>query len=244
VAVVSGDRFGDPSGAIAAAVEHIYLVFRRYGLRAQIESCPCGCMNKVEPASIRSHSLRALSADDLEDYVRKAMTTWGDEDDYRHFLPRILELGVSSEANSHTFVHLAFSKLAYAGWSSWPEQERAAVESLLATRWNIGLSMEPNRWLSEGPVFDAGDWLEVVELTGGDTAPFIAEWQRRGVAATLGHIVAFLEDNPRLVTEGELSNDRYNGFDQPQYAEEMCTWLTSLMDDPSFQEQLAAWYQQ
>jgi len=245
VAAECDERFGDSSGAIATAVEQLYRVFDRYPGLSQMEACPCGCMYSVDQASIRAHPLRELTSDDLDHYVSKAMTTWGDEDDYRHYLPRILELGASSEADDYTFVHIAYSKLNYANWRSWPAEEQAAITSFLTTRWSVGLTHNPPYTFEDAPEFDAAAWLDAVAYVI-DTSPLIDTWRRAGTAGTIGHIASFLESNPDLLTTGELGrgNDRRPVSDQPDYAHEMRTWLTALMDDPDFQQQLAAWYQQ
>src|SRR5215213_8574195 len=106
---------GTPNDAIGAAIEDLYLVFRRYGLRSRLDACPC-CTTHGDQARIESRSLRALTPADLEHYVSKAMTTWGDEDDFRHFLPRVLELAVSNDSLSFVDTELMLSKLAYASW--------------------------------------------------------------------------------------------------------------------------------
>ena len=85
----------DPAVALAAALERLYLVFRSYGLKPHIEGCPC-CVYDEDQDRVRSRSLRALTAEDFDTYASKALTTWGDADDLRHFLPRLLELVTGS----------------------------------------------------------------------------------------------------------------------------------------------------
>lgn len=112
---------------VRAAVEGLYRTFARYPLRAVIHSCP-HC--KLEDAETRLHvaPLRRLSRDELAVYAAKAMMTFGDEDDFRHFLPRIAEL--AADRGGWGVPELC-RKLAYARWDSWPEPERAAVERWL-----------------------------------------------------------------------------------------------------------------
>ena len=63
MAADGGERFGDPSGAIATEVEQLYRVFRRYPAVSQMEACPCGCMNRINQARVHAHPLRELSAE-------------------------------------------------------------------------------------------------------------------------------------------------------------------------------------
>ena len=76
------------------AVEKLYKVFSRYSLRRHVEGCPC-CVHEEDKRALESKPLQNLSAAELGRYSFKAMTTWGDKDDFRHFLPRIFELMVS-----------------------------------------------------------------------------------------------------------------------------------------------------
>ncbi len=236
---------GAPLDAMRPAIEDLYLVFRRYGLKSRLEACPC-CTTDADQALIHSRSLRALTPDDLEHYVSKAMTTWGDEDDYRHFLPRLLELAVEDESRSFWNTELILSKLAYAGWRGWPAAEQRAVESFLSLRWSLGLTQQPRYSLVESDSeFDAGEWLCGIELAGLDTTPFVDVWLRMGEVSTFGHVVAFLESNPHLLTDGRVGAVYWGDTaEAPAYAEPMRTWLSSLLDDPDFQARLAAWYQQ
>jgi hypothetical protein len=231
---------GTPTGAIAAAIEGLYLVFRPYGLRLRLDACPC-CTTDADQARIHSRPLRALMGDDLEHYVSKAISTWGDEDDFRHFLPRLLELTVNNDSRPwHT--DLMLNKLGYAGWYRWPEAEQAAVKSFLSVRWSVGLT-EPVYDLLEHSGFDADEWLCGVTLTGLDTEPYVDVWVRMGAVSTFGHVVAFLESNPHLLTEGRLAYWA-DTTEQPAYADQMRSWLRSLLNDPDFEARLAAWYQQ
>jgi hypothetical protein len=98
------------SAAIANAIEDLYRVFAGCRLDPHVEGCP-HCVSDRDHARIHSRPLRSLSGDDLGRYAFKAMTTWGNERDFRHFLPRILELLVSNDLDPPTEVVLG--KLAY-----------------------------------------------------------------------------------------------------------------------------------
>ena len=115
-----------------AETRELYRVFARYPHGA-LDGCPC-CTSREETLAITRVPLAALRHDDLETLARKAMTTLGDEDDYRHFLPRIMEL--SLEPSPHLgFDHFVIGgKLDYAKWKTWPEDERAAIQ-----KWTLAL---------------------------------------------------------------------------------------------------------
>ena len=60
--------------------------------------------------------LRDLTDTDLKKYAFKALTTWGNADDFRHFLPRLFELEAVHPQRIVGLVdpEILFGKLAYA----------------------------------------------------------------------------------------------------------------------------------
>ena len=229
------------SAALADAVERLYFVFRRYGLRAHLDGCPC-CVTDEDGRRIRSRSLRALSAEDLERYASKALTTWGDTDDFRHFLPRLLELVTGSPYDDITN-EILLSKLAYARWWDWPQEEQDAIELVLWLRWNIGLTLDPSE-------FDADAWLCGIALAGADSSRYITAWRATTAPPAFAHLATFLTSNPDLLSQGRLAKAfypddpaEYPGHPAEDVAREMRDWLDACMAEAEFQAQLAAWYQ-
>ncbi|EFH85170.1 hypothetical protein [Ktedonobacter racemifer] len=83
-------------------IEHIYTTFSSYLLHHPVEGCP-HCISHEDQERIASKPLRELTEEDLRRYTLKALTTWGDVNDLKHFLPRMLELVVS-----HRFPYLDY----------------------------------------------------------------------------------------------------------------------------------------
>ena len=231
-----------PPVALADAVEHVYYVLRRYGLKAHIEGCPC-CVFDEDQQRVRHRSLRTLTAEDLELYAADALLTWGDADDFRHFLPRLLEL-VTGSPDDEINNEILLSKLAYANWWEWPQQERDAIEAVLQLRWELGLTLDPSE-------FDADTWLCGVALAGSDSSRYIDAWHTSTAHTAFEHLATFLTSNRDLLTEGRLTNAfypedpaDYPGHPAEDVAREMREWLDACMADAQFQNRLAAWYQQ
>ncbi len=86
-------------------------------------------------APLASKPLRRLGPTDLERFKWKVLTTWGDADDFRHYLPRMLELEATETARHAGGPEVIFSRLAYAAWGEWPPAEREAVESFCRAWW-------------------------------------------------------------------------------------------------------------
>lgn len=114
---------------LAAAIEGLYSVFGRYPRRSTIDGCPC-CV-RAEAQAALNKPLRKLACEDLSHFAFKAMTTWGDDRDYRHFLPRILDLAATQAGRSWPGfdLEIQLGKLERAGWNRWKEPERIALQA-------------------------------------------------------------------------------------------------------------------
>jgi hypothetical protein len=231
--------------AIANAIEDLYRVFAGYRLGPHVEGCP-HCVSDRDHARIYSGPLRSLTAEDLGRYAFKAMTTWGNARDFRHFLPRILELVASNALDSFVPTEVVLGKLASGKWRTWPEQERTALRSFLRLRWSVGLAQDAAGLLGcDACQFDADSWLCGVAYAGEDTVPYVEVWRQEGATETIAHVAAFLVMNPDLIAHGRLGNAFWDtrAAATAACAEEMRSWLTACMDDPEFQAQLATHYQ-
>ena len=98
--------------ALHEAVERLYEVFARYPLITPVTGCPC-CTTPADYAMLASKPLRQLTAKDLRKYATKALTTWGDVNDFRHFLPRLFELIFFDNFSIDVDAESLFRKLPY-----------------------------------------------------------------------------------------------------------------------------------
>lgn len=97
---------------IKNSIENLYKTFSKYTILGNLRdrSCDC-CVTNEEIKSLMSIQLKDLSEDKIGKYMRSAITTFGDENDYKHFLPRILELLINNSDILDDF--LTFEKLHY-----------------------------------------------------------------------------------------------------------------------------------
>lgn len=106
-------------------------------------------MGQEEERRLHLSSLRGLGASDLSRYARKAMTTWGGVDDFRHFLPRLFELAAHDALgfDIEIDIEILFGKLRCANWEAWPDKEQAAVRKYLHALWSATLrgEIEPHQ---------------------------------------------------------------------------------------------------
>ncbi|PKV51360.1 hypothetical protein ATE84_3444 [Aquimarina sp. MAR_2010_214] len=118
------------------AVEKLYKIFEKYHLDAtklRAYSCPC-CVTDEEIREIVVKPLKQLSEDELRYFSRSAITTFGTVEDYKHFLPRILELMYYSKSD-FLLDFTCYEKLNYSEWETWSIEEQSAIEDYFLTLW-------------------------------------------------------------------------------------------------------------
>ncbi|MBJ6145785.1 hypothetical protein [Hymenobacter sp. BT559] len=114
-------------------------VFAKYPLRGDTDGCPC-CVSAADHAELQSGNLRR--------YAFKAMTTWGNETDFKHFLPKLVAALTPDSSYYPGTIHdgacdlqCFANKLAYAHWHNWPAQEQQVVLDCLRAWWHVCLAL-------------------------------------------------------------------------------------------------------
>jgi hypothetical protein len=203
--------------SLPVAVENLYTAFSRYPLRKHVEGCPC-CVNEADKNRLESKPLRQLTSSDLGRYAFKAMTTWGDKNDFRHFLPRIFELLVSDEGVGWD-KEVILGKLALAEWKNWSEEEQAAVRDYLRSGWDLLL-------LQSQPIVDPDSWLCGTSIAGEDLTPYLDDWTNSRTTNGYDHLMTFVEwHNPAFIKKRSLNNAFWS--DSPEGVSQVCKWLTN-----------------
>lgn len=114
------------------AIENLYITFSTYPFNSTMDGCPC-CVSDTDKNKIHLKQLQDLNEDDLSHYAFKAITTWGDTNDFKHYLPRIFELLATTDFIVDIFIVLG--KLEYGKWNDWPEAEKASIKQFLLAWW-------------------------------------------------------------------------------------------------------------
>jgi hypothetical protein len=192
------------------AVEGLYQAFSRYPLPRHVDGCP-HCVSDADHASLYSKELRDLGATELSRYSFKAMSTWGDVDDFRHFLPRIFEL--ISVDDSWTVPEVVFKKLPYGQWETWPLDERQALTTFFEALWSNVL---------ERP-FDASsaeECLCCIAQAADDMMHYLDRWRVGQSLAHAKHFAWFVEENSNWSQHpGPFWDDR------PSQVAQIVAWL-------------------
>ena len=170
--------------ALRAAIGGLYATFASYPLKRVIAGCP-HCVSGADSDALHVQTLNALTADDVRYYATKAMTTFGDAEDFKHFLPRLLELLARELAAGGAGEDLGFNEailggqLALAGYANWPAVEREAVDRFLDAMWRALLARFPTK-------LDAETYLcFLAQFTGLDR--YLAVWRGTRTRTALAH---------------------------------------------------------
>ena len=214
---------------LAEAIEALYHVFALYLLAERVEGCPC-CVSEADKDRLHGKPLRALAAADLERYARKAMTTWGATEDFKHFLPRLFELVTAEESILDEIdAQVLFGKLTYAHWRQWPQQEQEAVDGYLSALWAYFLSLSPK-------VASLDDLLTAYGQAVDDLAPYLETWVSTKTAFSLGHYFDFLDQNEAILRRGYLQNDFWPKREGQM--RQVVEWVTSPETDARMAQML------
>jgi hypothetical protein len=209
------------------ALEALYAAFCRYQ-GTHVSGGP-HCVSFEDSAVLRRAPLRQLGGE-VYRYFSKAMTTWGTEDDFKHFIPRLLELYASSSD-----AWLLCEKLAYARWRSWPEPEQRAVESYLLARWRAKLA-------EHGPPLPGDALLETMVTLDIDIAPYdlrmkLEVWRSERSRDSARHLARFVLEHGAALFWPSVSNGRRSLWQaKPEIAEDVRAWLL----EPATRERLEA----
>jgi hypothetical protein len=126
------------------------------------------------------------------------MTTWGDEDDFRHFLPRLLELW-ADDSISLLLPDSLINKLQFAGWSNWPKEEREVIMAFLVALWK-------DRLLSDISTDRLSDYFYAIANAARDLTPYLEAWRElsRESHAAVYHIAHFVIWHDGYIYSGDL----------------------------------------
>ncbi len=96
----------------------------------------------IAKAHLSLSGIRNLPVEAFYEYLSSAMNRWGNIEDFKRFVPRLLEL-LATNWPSDTFMML--SKFSMARWRKWPIAERESVEKYFNAVWLV-------RWRSPSEI--------------------------------------------------------------------------------------------
>lgn len=122
-----------PAEPHATVVAALYAAFGADARWHPVAGCTC-CVDPAEAQQLGGVPIQQIATDLLARYAFKAMSTWGDAEDFKHFLPRILQCVFSSQAFGANDPELILRKIDQAGFSAWPAQQQRALADFLRSQ--------------------------------------------------------------------------------------------------------------
>ncbi|WP_298319640.1 hypothetical protein [uncultured Aquimarina sp.] len=164
-----------------------------------------------------SKSLTELNEDDLSRFVGKVMTTWGNANDYKHFLPRIFEL--TAEFKTPYEIWITFDKLTLAEWNSWDENEQKVIHEFMIALWENIVNDD-----SEKAECEFKDYFSAIANFYPNFDELIAIWSESESKGAIKHFSNFIINEQTAI----FDRKKISGFyDKTENVQEFISWALS-----------------
>lgn len=204
---------------LSAAIDGLYATFGRLPRPRVIDHCPHCADPGAEPDPLQPVPLRELTVETLRTYAGSAMTTAGTVDDFRYFLPRLLEIASDGDGFAYPDLAAVIGKLGYGRWTTWTQDEQEAVRRYLHALWATTLTRDPD------DTHDAGTVLGAIGAVEDDLTPYLEAWDRaRDQPPAAAHLAAMLQHGWRVKRgERRLTTPYLTG--REAQARQIIAWL-------------------
>jgi len=212
---------------LQAAIEQLYTTFAVYPGRRRSPMVRPGVSNRdLEPLLLTPP--RFLTLDELSFYLSESVMAWTAVEDFKHFLPRLLEC-LSRESSGYRYwdyPDFLGQKLRQTRWQSWVEPEQQVVLDYFIVLWRFVLSAFP----SPHPDFrKASLFLRCLAHFIEDPEPFLVLWQQAPSLAALRHLAQFVLEEAADIAGGQ--NTWWDRWEQGKWErgrqEQVKRWLLS-----------------
>ena len=199
------------------SIEKLYDIFAKYQGLSKLEGSPLYDDIETWNIKLRSKKLRELTDEDLSLFVGKVILTWGDENDYRFFLPRILEL--TAELKTPYDIWTLYSRLEDANWKTWNADEQTVINDFTIELWNNLLTDN-----SEKAEWEFKDYFHSIAYFYPDFSEILKVWQTNDSYASIKHLTNYIfEERQHLFDNNYIDSIEKNTKNIEQFK----TWLTS-----------------
>ncbi len=126
---------------ISQAIQEIYTVFSSYKKPQTLKVCCEQCFSQQEAKEILAKPLRELTFKDFASYLNAPVIAGGDINDFKFFLPRILEL--HSQLQEPEALKSIFNHLGEADYrKKWNNEEIQSINHYVILWWEYCLSRD------------------------------------------------------------------------------------------------------
>ncbi len=212
---------------INSEIEVLYAIFSTYSGRSDMPACDPCCVNSAAREELFGKRLRDLTHVNLSYYAHLVLSLWGDKNDFRHFLPRILELCTIPRPRGFQlqwdYWRILGKLKTEAGFWTWPKDEVEAVEIFLKDWWKNTLSntAESVTECHLATPHEAANVIGGLGCTYDDILPFLHAWSKNGSASAIRHFVLGYPFLPGFGWSTEQVQQLHNWLSDSQ----TLTWL-------------------
>jgi hypothetical protein len=198
-------------------IEKLYETFEKYHSNSAMNGSPNYDDLVKWNKELFSKPLPELNEDDLSRFSGKVMTTWGTANDYKHFLPRILEL--TAELKTPYEIWIAFDKLTLAEFEIWIEEEQKVVHEFMIALWESIVNDD-----SRKAEFEFKDYFSAIAHFYPNFTDLLDIWTQSESKAGIKHLADFIVDEKTTL----FDRKKISGFhDQEENAVELINWILS-----------------
>lgn len=198
-------------------IERLYDIFAKYQGLSKLEGSPLYDDLDNWNKQLRSKKLKGLNEEDLSRFAGSVILTWGDENDYRCYLPRILEL--TAELKTPYEVWTIYSRLEDANWKTWDVNEQNAINDFTLELWNNLLNDD-----SERAEWEFKEYFHAIAYFYSDFSEILKSWETSDSFASIKHLTNYIfEERQKLFDNNYIDSREKN----TKVIEQFKHWLTS-----------------
>lgn len=183
------------------AIDACYEAFSVYPIPSALEASPLRDPAQILQ-SLTSAPLRELSDENIGPYAFYAMTTVGGVEDYKHFLPRILELALLSTGQPGLEAEIIALRLNYGEWRQWPVHEQRSVTAVFEESFDT----VKQRHIDE---VEADGWLCGMAILGLPVSDMLDKWVASSHPNSGLQIAQFIDRTAEFIREAGARRKAY-----------------------------------
>jgi hypothetical protein len=207
---------------IKKCICELYETFSSYPKPLNIEGCEC-CNTKEDVDQILSKSLRNLEPPDIVHFCFSGLLTFGNVNDFKYLLPRILEIVATQLEELHVDVEIIFAKFKHAEWFKWQSNEIKAVRNFFFAFWRQRKSYYVN---PDNNIFSCDELLCSLGQCEDDLIQYLDCWVPAQNVEAIKNLSEFISENTEsLISTKKLSNSFW--LDRSFQMEQIIEWMLS-----------------
>ncbi|MER8863739.1 hypothetical protein NKI19_08450 [Mesorhizobium sp. M0751] len=144
----------------------------------------------------------------------------GDVEDYKHFLPRILEQAIRQPEWMGTDPPIIAVRLKMANWLDWPSSERAAIRTLFVEAWTQSVQEHPDD-------VDAEVWTCGAAILNLDVPTMLEKWLAEPSLNAAMQLAEFLAAHAASMFEDDINERAYWSYVDETTLHLVRRWLLS-----------------